>query len=190
MKNTIVLASALLITAAAEAQTQSDSTKKPLTVTAATTLSDTSINSAYVADPAALKSLTSETLRPEHAFPILGSYTSTGSASGNVTITLDSANKGIVWVEGLPQGRFKALMKKAPATYKIPAQKTESGKDVQEGTLFFNPSSKELTILLGRPFDDANLTLFTTAASNPKQKTKAWQYTGIKAGATPNVPQQ
>jgi hypothetical protein len=185
MKNKIILAAALFLTIAAGAQTTPDSTHQNpqtnQTATATTVLSDTSINAAYIADPEALKALTTETLRPEHAFPVLGSYTATGSSSGNVTVSLDSANKGIVWVEGLPQGKFKALMKKAPSTYKVPAQTTESGKSVAEGTLFLNPASKELTILLGRSFDDADPTSFLT--SNTKQKTKAWQYTGVKAGA-------
>jgi hypothetical protein len=121
---------------------------------------------------------------------VLGSYTASGTSTIPVTIAPDSANKGIVWVEGLPQGRFKALMKKAPATYKIPAQKSESGKSVQEGTLFYNPSSKELTIVLGRAFNDADPSAAITVGS--KQKTKAWQYTGTKtsAAAATAVPQQ
>lgn len=189
MKSTLLLASALVIAMAAGAQTTGDSsqrlTKPPVPTAAAAT--DTSLSSAYVSDPEGLKSLTSGTLRPEHAFPVLGNYSATNASNGNVTVTSDSANKGIVWVEGLPQGRFKALMKKAPATYKIPAQKTESGKDVAEGTLFYNPASKELTVVLGRPFDDANPTSFTAATG----KQKGWQYTGVKgmAAAVPSTPQ-
>lgn len=202
MKNKIILAAGLFVTLAAGAQTTPDSTqRKPQTAPAttttqtSTTLSDTSINSAYIADPDALKGLKTEDLRPEHAFPILGSYTPTSSSAGNVTVTLDSSNKGIVWVEGLSQGKFRALMKKAPATYKIPAQTTAEGKNVPEGTLFYNPASKEVTIVLGRPFDDASPASFQTVSDNSvvkekvtnnkqKIKVKGWQYTGVKTGAT------
>jgi len=213
MKNTITLAAFLFAALAANAQTTPDSTQQKqqttpvttqtTTTTTTATLSDTSINSAYIADPEALKGLTTETLRPEHAFPVLGSYTPTGASTANVTITLDSANKGIVWVEGLSQGKFRALMKKAPATYKIPAQTTAEGRNVPEGTLFYNPSSKEVTIVLGRPFDEVNPASFQTTSDNTvvkekvtnnkqKVKVKGWQYTGVKAGAaiTPSASKQ
>src|SRR5687768_18139958 len=36
--------------------------------------------------------------------------TETASA-GSVVITLDPENKGVIWVEGLPQGKFKAYLK-------------------------------------------------------------------------------
>ncbi len=184
MKNRIFVAVALLVTAAAGAQTtppqpSPDTTSQPVI------LADSTLYSAYVSNPEELKGLTTETLRPEHAFPVLGSYAASGSSTGDVTITLDSTNKGMVWVEGLPQGKFKAIMKKAPSTYKIPAQKTESGKSVAEGTLFLNPTSKELTIVLGRSFNNADPTSFLT---NPaKTKSKVWQYTGTKATAPATV---
>ena len=195
MKNRILLAAALFVTAAAGAQTPTtpaqpstpsqpakDTTPVTAPVTTQSTapvvMADTSINAAYVSNPEELKGLTTETLRPEHAFPVLGSFQGSGSTTESVTITLDETNKGIVWVEGLPQGKFKALMKKAPATYKIPAQTTESGKSVSEGTLFYNPSSKEVTIVLGRAFNDADPA--AALAIPTKSKTKVTQYTGIK----------
>jgi hypothetical protein len=201
MKNRILLASALFLTAAAGAQTPvppgqpaNPSTPNPNqpaqapatpATTTPTVLADTSINAAYVSNPEELKGLTTETLRPEHSFPVLGSYSASGSSSASVIITLDETNKGIVWVEGLPQGKFKALMKKAPATYKIPAQTTESGKSVSEGTLFYNPSSKEVTIVLGRAFNDADPQASLTIPA--KAKSKVTTYTGIKAAAPATV---
>ena len=179
MKNTFFLIPVVFTAVAASAQTTPDTTQElasPVTTTA-TLSADNSLTTSYVADAESLKGITSETLRPEHVFPVLGSYTATNSSSGSLTVTLDPANKGIVWVEGLPQGKFKALMKKAPATYKIPAQKSEAGKDITEGTLFYNPTSKELTLVLGRPFNDADPTSFTAATG----KQKGWQYTGVKA---------
>ena len=185
MKNNTFLAVALLVASAAGAQTTT-------TGTTTTTVPATTTVATDVVIPENLKGLTTETLRPEHSFPALGSYKASGTSTGDITITLDETNKGIVWVEGLPQGKFKALMKKSPSTYKVPAQQTESGKAVAEGVLFFNPESKELTIVLGRPFDDADPTSFLTSES--KGKSKAWQYTGVKADvsavATPAAPQQ
>lgn len=213
MKNKVLLASALFAAAAAGAQTQTPATpaqpstpstpatsQQPAqapaptpattpstsTSSAPTVLADTSFNAAYISNPEELKGLTTESLRPEHAFPVLGSFSASGSSAESVTITLDETNKGIVWVEGLPQGKFKALMKKAPATYKIPAQTTESGKSVSEGTLFYNPSSKEVTIVLGRAFNDADPAASLTIPAK-KSKAKVTTYTGIKAAAPATV---
>ena len=179
MKNNYFVAAALLLASAASAQTTT-TTGNPAPATTTTPVASTTVVNAET-----LKGLTTETLRPEHSFPILGSYKASGTSTGDVTVTLDETNKGIVWVGGLPQGRFKALMKKAPSTYKIPAQQTESGKPVAEGTLFLNSDSKELTIVLGRPFDDADPTSFLTG--DDKAKTKAWKYTGLKTDVAPTV---
>ncbi len=78
------------------------------------------------------------------------------AAANTITITLDSANKGMVWVEGLPQGKFKAHLKKSPSTYRILSQKTETGKQVSEGTLLFDPATGILQIALGKDFDEAD----------------------------------
>jgi hypothetical protein len=189
MKNNLLLFSALLLTAAAGAQTTPTQPSTPAPSQPATTptttetvLADTTVYAAYVSNPDELKGLTTEALKPEHAFPVLGSFNGAGASTESVTITLDQTNKGIVWVEGLPQGKFKALMKKAPATYKIPAQTSESGKPVAEGTLFYNPSSKEVAIMLGRAFNDADPQASLTIPSK-KTKSKVTQYTGIKAVA-------
>jgi hypothetical protein len=97
-----------------------------------------------------------EALTLEKAFPVIGTYHLTSDSSSTVTVSLDSANKGIVWVEGLPQGKIKAYLKQSPATYRVVAQKTESGTQVPEGTLIFDPSTSTLSIALGKAFDDAN----------------------------------
>jgi hypothetical protein len=189
MKNTALMAMALLFGTLANAQTTTpaqtqpatDTTQKPVTDTAAsTTLIDTSVGKAYVAHPEKLQALTTETLTTAHIFPALGTFKGNGTSTADVTITLDEINKGIVWVEGLPQGRFKALLKKAPSTYKIPAQKADNGKAIPEGTLYVNPETDEITIVLGQPFNDAAPTSFQTGSS---KKSKAWKYTGVKAGS-------
>lgn len=189
MKNTLLLTGAFLFAAVANAQTDTTTKTTPVTDTAGTvvTLIDSSIGKAYVSNPERLQGLTTETLTAAHIFPALGSYKANGTVAGDVTISLDETNKGIVWIEGLPQGRFKAIMKKAPSTYKIPAQKSESGKAIAEGSLHLDPATNELTIVLGQSFNDANPTKFTTISSG---KTKGWRYTGIKtdAGTVVNSP--
>ena len=94
----------------------------------------------------------------EKSFPILGSYqlSTPDGATQNVMITLDETNKGIVWIDGLPQGKIKAYLKQAPATYRIVAQKSETGKQIPEGTLIFDQETNNLNIALGKPFDVSN----------------------------------
>jgi hypothetical protein len=94
-----------------------------------------------------------EALTVEKKFPVLGTYQLAGStdASTNVTITLDSSSKGIVWINGLPQGSFKAYLAKSPATYRIISQKSATGTQVPEGTLVFSPETNTLQLALGAP---------------------------------------
>jgi hypothetical protein len=96
----------------------------------------------------------------ERAFPVLGTYqlTNATEGTGTITVTLDSTNKGLVWVEGLPQGRIKAYLRKSPSTYRILSQKSGDGKQVSEGTLHFDTTSRNLHIALGKAYDDADPT--------------------------------
>lgn len=178
MKNTIFFSLFLLTGTVASAQT--DTTSLPDLDSAVVNLTDTSIGKAYVANPEQLLELNSEMLTSAHIFPALGTYTGTGSSTASASITLDENNKGIIWIDGLPQGRFKALMKKAPSTYKIPAQKGEGGKPVQEGSLYVDPATGELTLVLGRPFNDRDANGFLAAG----RKKGEWQYTGKKEKGT------
>jgi hypothetical protein len=132
-------------------------------------------------------------------FPALGTYESaTNTDAPNVSISLDEQNKGLVWIEGLPQGKVKAMLFKSPATYKIPAQKTEDGKDVAEGTLIFDKETNTLSISIGKSYNvDDPAMAFAPATEEPEQapvakvkkgkvkvKTpaapKPWVYTGTK----------
>ena len=194
MKSTLFLAGAFLLTAVANAQTDTTTRSVPGADTTSTviTLMDSSIGKAYVSNPERLQGLTTETLTSAHIFPALGMYKGSGNSTADVTVTLDETNKGMVWVDGLPQGRFRALMKKAPSTYKIPAQTTEGGKAIAEGTLHLDPATNELTIVLGKAFNDADPAKALTIDS---KKSKASRYTGIKADvgttlATPASQQQ
>jgi hypothetical protein len=130
-------------------------------------------------------------------FPVIGKYESaTNPDAASITITLDAQNKGLVWIEGLPQGMLKAMLRKSPATYKIPVQKTEDGKEIPEGTLIFEKETGSLSICIGKSYNAENPALaFSTAVTelevapattkkNAKSKKpaqpKPWIYTGTK----------
>lgn len=156
-----------------------------------------------------------EAMTPEQVFPVLGEYqpsaapvtetatattttTEAAPAVSNVKIILDEQNKGIVWIEGLPQGKVKAFLRKSPSTYKIPAQKTEDGKDVKEGTMIFDKDTKTLSLIIGKAYNDQDpAASFAPAVEEPvaavpvkkgkKAKTvkkvvveKPWVFTGTK----------
>ncbi len=129
----------------------------------------------------------------EDVFPVIGKYESaTNADAAHITIALDEQNKGIAWIDGLSQGRVKAMLRKSPATYKIPAQKTAEGNDVAEGTLIFDKGTNTLSICLGKAYNAENpASAFVpteepavSTAKNVKTKKpvtpKAWIYTGTK----------
>lgn len=125
---------------------------------------------------------------------VIGQYESGSHPEiSSLNIALDPNNKGLIWIEGLPQGKIKGLLTLSPATYKLPAQKTETGKDLPEGTLIFDKETNTLSICIGKAYNSANPALVFTenlAAAEPvavkgkKQKQpaapKAWIYTGTK----------
>lgn len=137
-------------------------------------------------------------------FPVIGQYESaTNPEAAHVTIVLDEQNKGLVWIDGLPQGRIKAMLRKSPGTYKIPAQKTADDKDVAEGTLIFDKETNTLSINIGKAYNAEDpASVFAVPAIGdatpmPEQKVKvkegqvktktkkpvevkAWVYTGTK----------
>ena len=158
-----------------------------------------------------------EALTIEKSFPVIGNYTlaNADGTAQNVIISLDQDNKGIVWIEGLPEGKIKGYLKKSPGTYRIIAQKSESGKSVPEGTLNFDPATNTLNVALGKKFDDADPTAIfnmnnsvdadtdvtvstgtntvktKTKTATTKTKTKVVFYTATKADvqSTSAVPQ-
>jgi hypothetical protein len=129
----------------------------------------------------------------QDVFPVIGKYESaTNPDAASLTINLDETNKGIAWIEGLPQGKVKAMLRKSPSTYKIPVQKTEEGKDVAEGTLIFDAATNTLRICIGKSFDaenpeaafaapvEAAVVATKTAKTKKPVAPKAWIYTGTK----------
>jgi hypothetical protein len=165
-----------------------------------TTTNNASNSSAVTTAPSAETTTTSPAAGTEMASP------------GSVTITLDPENKGLVWVEGLPQGKFKAYLRKSPSTYRILSQKTESGEQVPEGTLMYDPETKMLNIALGKAYDDAdpaaifalnpalsgnaattepapadNTVKIKTKTATSKTKAKVTYYTASKIEQTPTA---
>jgi len=136
-----------------------------------------------------------EALTIEKIFPVLGNYQLTdkeGTAS-TVTITLDPSNKGIVWVEGLPQGKIKATLRKSPATYKIPVQplgeeamateaateveakdaktaktakstKEAKAKELPEGVLIYDKDANVLNVCIGCKYNNEDPAVAFTPA--------------------------
>jgi hypothetical protein len=227
MKNRIsLLIAAFLFTAAVNAQSTVDSIAakyklvpmpEPLTIektfpvlgtyqlgntdvaasSSVTTTTDNAANSSVnTTSPAAQTSTSSTAVGTEAGY------------TGSVSITLDQENKGLVWVEGLPQGKFKAYLRKSPSTYRILAQKTESGEQIPEGTLMYDPETKMLNIALGKAYDDAdpaaifalnpalnptstepapaeNTVKIKTKTATSKTKAKVTYYTASKIEQTP-----
>ena len=158
-----------------------------------------------------------EPLTTEKIFPVIGHYsvtskdaaeaTTTESSAGtsSVTITLDETNKGIVWVEGLPQGKIKAYLRKSPSTYMIPAQKTADEKDLSGGVLIFDKDANTLDVCLGCKYNSEDPASSFTVTEQPvveqpvvktKHKNKkgtakakvkpvkTWRYSGSKTSET------
>jgi hypothetical protein len=145
MKNTFLLATALLFTAAAvQAQSTVDS-----------------IRAKYKLLPMP------EALTVQKSFPVIGTYRLSNAVEGSsdVTISLDSINKGIIWVAGLPQGSLKAYLKKAPGTYRILSQKTSTGKQIPEGTLVYDKESNTLNLALGAYNESDPAAIFPAATA-------------------------
>ena len=143
----------------------------------------------------------------DQVFPVLGQYQSTSNPeAANVKVSLDAENKGLVWIEGLPQGRVKAMLRKSPATYKIPAQKTEDGKDVAEGTMIYDKDANTLNIAIGKTYNAEDpATAFAPEPEQPvvaevktkgkktkiktEDKPKAWLYSATKIESSTAINQ-
>lgn len=146
-----VLGAYQLTTTDATAAVSAPATTAPATTTApaATTApASTTDSNATQSDSAA----------PATTAPATTSDVVATEAAPSVTITLDSVNKGIVWVDGLPEGRFKAYLKKSPTTYRILSQKTNMGKQIPEGTLHYDVETNALHIALGKPYNEEDPT--------------------------------
>lgn len=137
-----------------EVQTQTTTTVPTATVPEATVTSTASVSkdrwnnwdkSKYAMLPMP------EPLTTEKIFPALGKYelTNKDGATSQVTVTLDETNKGIVWIEGLPEGKIMGQLRQSPATYKIPAQKTEAEKNIASGVFVYDKDANLLNVCVG-----------------------------------------
>jgi hypothetical protein len=137
-----------------------------------------------------------EGLTTEKIFPVIGKYqlTDKDGTQSTVSVSLDESNKGIVWIEGLPQGKIKATLRKSPATYKIPVQplgevsgeqamtteadadgKTKSkatkttkevkAKELPEGVLIYDKDANVLNVCIGCKYNNEDPTAAFTAST-------------------------
>jgi hypothetical protein len=152
-----------------------------------------------------------EALTTEKIFPVIGKYqiTDKEGVASSVSVMLDPSNKGIVWIEGLPQGKMKATLRKSPATYKIPAQplgeiavvadvEANAAKELPEGVLIYDKDANVLNVCIGCKYNNEDpATAFSaaeTVVANDMEKAaktskkskvkiakiKPVQYTGTK----------
>lgn len=162
--------------------------KNTFFLTAAAFLFATSVNAQSTVDSIAAKYKLlpmPEPLTIERAFPVVGSYqltTSAGAQAQPVSISIDSVNKGMIWISGLPEGKMKAYLVKSPGTYRIISQKSVSGKIIPEGTLVLDPATNNLNVAIGSynaadpasvfPVSTTSSTTVTDPAPAVKEKTK------------------
>jgi len=92
-----------------------------------------------------------------HYIPVIGSYQNSVANSDlkHVSITVDDQNPGKIWIAGLAADKIYAVLKYYPGIYKIPAQ-GEGNNNLPEGTLLYDDSNKQINILLGAGYNDAN----------------------------------
>lgn len=179
----------VLLSATVHAQTDTTkqvpaSTQTPTTTTPATASKDKYNN--WSADTYKMQPMP-EALTTEKVFPVIGRYqlTDKDGAASNISVALDETNKGVVWIEGFPQGRIKATLRKSPAVYKIPAQKIGEGKeavDVAEGVLIYDKDANTMNVCFGCTYnaEDPNAAFVApvepvveeTPAKTAKTKTK------------------
>jgi len=151
--------------------------------------------------PAATSGETSSAPKPNfgrYYIPVLGSYNATASTTENksITVTGDESNPGKIWIEGLTGTKIYALLKAAPGTYKIPAQKQDD-KSIAEGTVVYDEGSKQINLCVGCGYNDqtpaiaeadASATTETETAKDKKnhqaskmKKAPVVSFTGTKA---------
>jgi hypothetical protein len=203
-KIAIITSAALLLTAAVSAQTdtvpkqntepvpqQPASTEQPASEQPVAKVYNDKYNN-WSADTYKMQPMP-EALTIEKIFPVIGKYevTNKEGAATTLTVTLDETNKGIVWIEGLPQGKIKATLRKSPATYKIPVQpleaqmateepvadakdtkvksaksaKAEKAKELPEGVLIYDKDANVVNLCLGCKYNNDDPAMVFTPAS-------------------------
>ena len=139
-----------------------------------------------------------DALTTEKIFPVIGKYqlTNKEGVASEVTVMLDPSNKGIVWIEGLPQGKIKATLRKSPATYKIPVQplgevavateaevkdaktakNVKAAKELPEGVLIYDKDANVLNVCIGCKYNNedpaSTFTATETSVTDEAEKTE------------------
>ncbi len=171
MKRTLLIAgAAILFSAAVNAQTDSTPTQQP--VKTETVRTDKYNN--IPADKYKMAPMP-EALTTAKVFPVLGKYTLTDKegATSEVTVSQDEANKGTIWIEGLPTGKIKANLRKSPAVYRIPTQKVgdemdeKNAKEVAEGVLIYDKDNNTMNVCIGCKFNAEDPAVAFTAPAEP-----------------------
>lgn len=239
MKKTAIILGAVLLLSTASINAQNDTiskqpvttnsltqpdSKQPMTNATASTNSGDHWNN-WSPDKYKLLPMP-EPLTNEKIFPVIGHYsvtaksastdattTESSAATSSLTITLDDNNKGIVWVDGLPQGKIKAYLRKSPSTYMIPVQKTVDGKDLDQGVMIYDKDANNLDVCIGCKYNNEDPAASFTVTEQPvveqpvvKSKSKhkkgtakakvkpvkTWRYSGSKTTETSTsvVPMQ
>lgn len=204
-KIAIITSAALLLTAAVSAQTDtvpkqnteptSQPTEQPVSDQPVAKVYNDKYNN-WTADTYKMQPMP-EALTIEKIFPVLGKYevTNKDGQAATLTVTLDETNKGIVWVEGLPQGKIKATLRKSPATYKIPVQPlgeevmTEEAvdakdvkadkkaapkaKELPEGVLIYDKDANVLSVCLGCKYNNEDPAMVFTPGAEEQQPVAA-----------------
>jgi len=208
-KLVIVTCAALLFTAVLNAQTDTVPATKPDTVAteqqpvaSEKPVSKDKYNN-WSADAYKMQPMP-EALTTEKIFPVIGKYqlTDKDGASSTVTVSLDPSNKGLIWVEGLPQGKIKATLRKSPATYKIPVQPLEGEmtapeveakdaktaknakavkvKELPEGVLIYDKDANVLNVCIGCTYNNDDPAMAFTATEPVVEETEKAEKKGTK----------
>ncbi len=193
-KLTIVTCAALLFTAAVNAQTDTVPATQQQPVATEKPVKADKFNN-WSADTYKMQPMP-EALTTEKIFPVIGKYqlTDKDGAASTVTVSLDPSNKGLVWVEGLPQGKIKATLRKSPATYKIPVQPLEGEitapaaetkdaktaknakavkvKELPEGVLIYDKDANVLNVCIGCTYNNDDPAMAFTATEPVVEETE------------------
>ncbi|MEJ7737285.1 MAG: hypothetical protein WKF97_07660 [Chitinophagaceae bacterium] len=181
---------------------QTDTTKRDTTKRDTTTRRDTTRKDSLIQGQQAESASSMQQSQPQSAqkkfptpnagrnyIPVLGSFQSANAdnETKSIVVSADEKNAGKIWIEGLATGKFYALLKALPGTYKIPAQHQED-KPIPEGMVQYDEETKQINVCLGCGYssnkisDDASTTMETTETVKTSKTAK-----GVKSNKAKTV---
>lgn len=164
MKNSCLPGGVSFVTNTIDARVTGDSGQR-LTQNVVVAAADDFLYAICLTTPEASKERPPKTSLSRYALPVSGTCNAAGVFANLLGTAPDFTNKDVVRVEGWP-GQVQNPAEKT-ATYKVPMQKPKV-KKAQQRSLFSNPPSKELTLVLDRPFDRAAPASFAPATDKQK----------------------